>query len=134
MVCPFSLPSGSASEAILGYEAFVKEGLRLGRRPDLIKGGLIRGMAGWAQVLSLRGKGINVASDDIILGNSEFVEALLSEAEERERETLRLSPTISNSVSLKFCEIRQPVKTHIQKLDLDPLTSLKAFLFCRYLQ
>ena len=90
-------------------------------------------MGGWAQVLSLRRKAIKVASHDRILGNSEFVEALLSEAEERKRETLRLSPTISNSVSLKFREIRQPFKTHIQKLDLNPLTSLQEFLSCMHL-
>ena len=69
-------------EAILGYAAFVEDGISQGRRADLIAGGLIRSMGGWAQVLSLRRKGIKVASDERILGSSEFVETLLSEADD----------------------------------------------------
>jgi hypothetical protein len=42
-------------------------------------------------VLSLRRKGIKVASDERILGRDEFIQELMSEAEEREKETLRLS-------------------------------------------
>ncbi|MFP3870035.1 MAG: transposase, partial [Syntrophobacteria bacterium] len=87
-------------EAILGYEAFVKEGISQGRRPDLVGGGLIRSMGGWAQVLSLRRKGIKVAADERILGSSEFVETVLSEADERERQSLRLSARIGDLPSL----------------------------------
>jgi hypothetical protein len=39
----------------------------------------------------LRRKGIKVASDERILGRDEFIQELMSEAEEREKETLRLS-------------------------------------------
>ena len=42
-------------------------------------------------MLSLRRKGIKVASDERILGGDEFIQRLMSEAEEREKETLRLS-------------------------------------------
>jgi len=66
--------------AILRYEMFVKEGL--------------------SQVLSLRRKGTKVASDERILGSSEFIQDLLSEAEARERETLRLSARIFDLASL----------------------------------
>ena len=54
-------------------------------------GGLIRSLAGWSQVLSLRRKGDKVPSDQRRLGSGEFVEELLLEAEKREKETLRLS-------------------------------------------
>jgi REP element-mobilizing transposase RayT len=87
-------------EAISGYEAFVEDGISQGRRPDLIGGGLIRSLGGWSQVLSLRRRGIKVASDDRVLGSSEFVETLLSEADERQRETLRLSARIKDLPSL----------------------------------
>jgi hypothetical protein len=41
-------------------------------------------------VLSSRRKGMKVTSDERILGGDEFIQRLLSEAEEREKETLRL--------------------------------------------
>jgi hypothetical protein len=78
------------SVAIRKYEDFIREGISLGRRPELVGGGLIRSLGGWAQVVSLRRKGIKAAHDDRILGSGEFVEDLLSEADRRERETLRL--------------------------------------------
>ncbi len=66
--------------AIQRYEAFVREGLARGRRPELVGGGLIRSLGGWAQVLSLRRKGSGMASDTRILGSGDFVETLLAEA------------------------------------------------------
>lgn len=79
------------SRAIERYEAFMREGVAQGRRPDLVGGGLIRSLGGWTQVLSLRRKGLKIASDERILGSGEFIEQLLAGAATRERETLRLS-------------------------------------------
>lgn len=73
------------------YEEFVREGMSRGRRPELVGGGLIRSLGGWAEVLSVRRKGMKASSDQRILGSSEFVEDLLSEVGKREIETLRLS-------------------------------------------
>jgi len=81
---------GRGREAVKKYEQFVREGLSQGRRPELVGGGLIRSAGGWSQVLSLKRRGIKVASDGRILGGEGFMERLLSEAEEREKETLRL--------------------------------------------
>jgi hypothetical protein len=81
---------GRGFGAVQRYEQFVREGILQGRRGELVGGGLIRSLGGWSQVLSLRRKGIKVASDARILGNDEFVQRLLSEAEAREKETLRL--------------------------------------------
>jgi len=73
------------------YEEFVREGFAQGKRPELVGGGLVRSLGGWAQVLSLRRKGGRAAADDRILGSGEFVEQLLAEAGIHEKETLRLS-------------------------------------------
>ena len=62
----------------------------MGRRPDLVGGGLIRSAGGWSQVLSLRRHGLRMASDERILGSGEFIEEVLSQAEKRLEETLRL--------------------------------------------
>jgi REP element-mobilizing transposase RayT len=76
-------------EAIGQYETFVRDGIAMGRRPDLVGGGLVRSLGDWSQVLSLRRQGEAVSSDPRILGSSDFVDQILSEAEAKEKETLR---------------------------------------------
>ena len=90
----------SQKEAVTYYEKFVQQGIALGRRPELVGGGLVRSVGDWFQVLSLRRKNIRLASDYRILGSSEFVQGLLSEVDEREKETLRLSSKIKSLDSL----------------------------------
>jgi REP element-mobilizing transposase RayT len=87
-------------EAIKGYQRFIGEGVLEGRKPELVGGGLIRSLGGWSQVLSLRRRGMKVASDERILGSGEFVESLLSEVEKREGETLRLARKVVSLPSL----------------------------------
>lgn len=47
-------------------------------------------MGGWSEVVSMRRRGVGVASDERILGKGEFVERVIAETERQERETLRL--------------------------------------------
>jgi len=65
------------------YSSYVETGLEQGRRSDLVGGGLIRSLGGWSEV---NRKGItdrdHVKSDERILGESDFVARVLSEAEE----------------------------------------------------
>ena len=81
--------------AIERYESFVEQGVSHGRRPE-VGGGLVRSCGGWSQVLSLRRVGSKVFSDERILGRSEFVNNVIADAEEKAKETLRLSLTISD--------------------------------------
>jgi len=76
-------------EAVRKYERYVSEGVKVGKRPDLVGGGLTRSMGGWSEVLSLRRKGEREASDERILGGGKFVERVVEEVEERMKETLR---------------------------------------------
>jgi len=82
---------GKGRKAVEKYEQYVAEGVSLGKRPELVGGGLIRSLGGWSQVLSLRRKGGKVAFDERVLGGDDFIQRLMSEAEEKEKETLRLS-------------------------------------------
>ena len=91
---------GKGHRAVEKYEQFVREGIPQGRRPELVGGGLIRSIGGWSEVLSLRQRGIKVASDERVLGDGEFIQRLLSEAEEKEKQTLRLSRKVLDLVSL----------------------------------
>ncbi len=87
--------------AVQRYEAFVREGIAQGRRPELVGGGLLRSQGGWAQVLSLRRKGSPVAADARILGSGAFVERLLAEAARRDKETLRLARKVVDLAALE---------------------------------
>jgi len=91
---------GKGHKAVEKYEQYVEEGIPLGKRPELVGGGLIRSLGGWSQVLSLRRKGVKVAFDERVLGGDDFIERLLSEAEEREKETLRISRKVPDLLTL----------------------------------
>jgi len=72
-----------AGEAKKEYRAFVQKGIAQGRRPELVGGGLIRSQGGWSQVKTLRRIGLRARADDRILGDSEFVESVINEAENK---------------------------------------------------
>jgi len=91
---------GKGRKAVEKYEQYVEQGILLGKRPELVGGGLIRSLGGWSQVLSLRRKGTKVAFDERVLGGDDFIERLLSEAEEREKETLRISRKVPDLLTL----------------------------------
>ena len=66
-----------------GYAAFVKKGVSMGRRPDLVGGGLLRSLGGWSVIKGLRGSSIRFKGDERILGSSDFVQDVLKKANER---------------------------------------------------
>jgi hypothetical protein len=74
--------SGEA-HAKSAYRRFVEEGIGLGRRPELVGGGLVRSAGGWSEVRSQRQRGMAEAYDQRILGSGGFVERVLAEAEAR---------------------------------------------------
>ncbi|UCG12281.1 MAG: transposase [Deltaproteobacteria bacterium] len=65
------------------YRAYVQDGIREGKRPDLVGGGLIRSLGGWMQVRTSRKEGIRLKGDERILGDSGFVTEVLKASEER---------------------------------------------------
>jgi hypothetical protein len=71
------------------YRAFVADGVPLGRRPELMGGGLIRSAGGWSAVTILRRGREGYASDERVLGGSEFVESVREEIERAEVSRLR---------------------------------------------
>ena len=72
------------------YRRFVEEGLGQGHRPELTGGGLLRSQGGWSQVLGMQGKGRKEEYDQRILGNGDFVQEILKEAEEKQIRQLTL--------------------------------------------
>ncbi len=76
--------------AVRAYREYVAQGVALGRRAELVGGGLIRSLGGWSQVRSLRTGGMRVRADARILGSGEFVDRLVDEAEDRIRSQIPL--------------------------------------------
>jgi len=70
-------------EAKRAYGKYVEEGIPLGKRPDLVGGGLIRSLGGWSAVMSLRSHKQQVFTDERILGAGDFVEKVFKEADKR---------------------------------------------------
>jgi putative transposase len=71
------------AQARCKYHDYVAEGAKQGRRPELIGGGLIRSAGGWAGIQMLRKSGVFQKSDERMLGDSDFVERVLAESEEK---------------------------------------------------
>ena len=70
------------STARENYRKFIIEGIDLGRRPELVGGGLIRSMGGWSNVKALRKSKAYLKGDERILGDSHFVAHVLTSADE----------------------------------------------------
>lgn len=72
------------------YRQFVEKGIALGKQPDLVGGGLVRSMGGWAAVKAMRRAKSYVKGDERILGGSEFVKTVLKESEDAYERRYRL--------------------------------------------
>jgi len=71
-------------EARKRYLAYAEAGIDQGRRPELVGGGLIRSLGGWAEVKKRRLKGQNrIKGDERILGETDFVIEALAQANEK---------------------------------------------------
>jgi len=72
------------------YRNYVEKGIRQGRRPELVGGGLIRSAGGWSMVKAMRRVQDHMKSDERILGDGDFAQSVLDEAKERLAERCRL--------------------------------------------
>jgi len=78
------------------YGNFVQQGIEAGSRPELVYSHL------WGMV---PGSFFTKGCDERILGSSEFVDNVIADAEEKAKETLRLTVKIADlsSLALKVC-------------------------------
>jgi putative transposase len=99
---------GTTKSARKAYISYVEGGIGQGRQSDLTGGGLIRSIGGWSEVKRLKEQGQDhVMSDERVLGDSKFVESVLSQAEEkyeRHYELKRLGYDL-NSLAERVAEI-----------------------------
>jgi hypothetical protein len=71
--------------AIPAYRAFLREGIPQDRRPELVGGGLVRSLGGWAEVRAIRQRAARVLADARILGSGRFVERMLAAGDARQQ-------------------------------------------------
>lgn len=103
-----------------GYHAFVAQGIGQGRRGDLIGGGLVRSAGGWMAVKDMRKAGEHGKSDERILGDSDFVEEVLSAHSESFERSSRLqsqgmdvdavAERVAHLLAMEVEEVWQPGK------------------------
>jgi len=71
------------------YHDFMKEGVSMGKRPELTGGGLVRSVGGWLNLMEMRRAKVFVKGDERILGEGDFVEQMLQKSGEAfERKSL----------------------------------------------
>lgn len=87
-------------KAVAEYRQYMEQGVPLGKRPELVGGGLIRSLGGWSAVKSRRQKGERVIADERVLGDGEFVAKVLEEAEERVRHQLTPERRVHEAMKL----------------------------------
>jgi putative transposase len=78
----------TVGKARKNYREFVIEGIRKGRRPDLIGGGLVRSIGGKQNIPQLKRGRERWAFDERILGSSEFVSEVLGQRSQEEDESI----------------------------------------------
>jgi putative transposase len=106
-----------ANDARRKYRAYVEKGILLGRRPDLVGGGLIRSAGGWDALKRVRLKGHDrIKGDQRILGGGDFVLDVLSESKENFTRKYRLG-----SMGYDFDKVVEKVSS-LLKLRKDYIT------------
>jgi len=99
---------GSSRNRRNNYSKYVKRGIPLGRRPELVGGGLVRSLGGWSEVRATRKRGETPAFDQRILGDSGFVQEIRSDLDDLAKTNMRLSgkridiDTLTENVCKKF--------------------------------
>ena len=83
--------AGKRRPARQRYEEYVKEGIGMGSRPELVGGGLIRSLGGWSAVKTMRMADAYQKGDERILGDGDFVQEVLSAAAERLERRYRIA-------------------------------------------
>ncbi|NTW88592.1 MAG: hypothetical protein HGB26_05605, partial [Desulfobulbaceae bacterium] len=98
----------AAGRARKAYLEFIRDQLQFGRQPELTGGGLVRSAGGWSEVLSMRKRGERRFSDERILGSGAFVEEVLGDVGEAQKEMMpvRIRQADAHELIERQCKAR----------------------------
>lgn len=125
--------------AIYKYKSFIADGWEEGKREDLTGGGLQRSAGGWQSIMELKKMGDRWQGDDRILGDGEFVERILKNADEmmRRKEKMRRAGWNLDKLADYVCGIKGMEKDQLRRKgrgnNLSDAKSMIAFWGCREL-
>ncbi len=103
-------------KAVVGYRRFMQEGMTQGHEPQYSGGGLVRSLGGWSNVLSMRRKGRKEETDERILGSGDFVQQVITEAEDKSLRQMKLKR--SGLTLIKIIE-QECKKGQISQIELE---------------
>jgi len=123
---------GTISKGRRSYRSFVEAGISNGRRPDLVGGGLIRSLGGWEEVKALRRMKLRFKGDERILGDSDFVQQVLKEANElfERRYALKAKGYEFDGLVQRVAEIMRLEPSDVLRQRRDPQTVKARSLLC----
>ena len=110
-----ALFGGGVSHARLKYRSFIQEGIGEGKRDDLLGGGLVRSLGGWVHVKAMRKAQISQKADERILGDGDFVESVLSKAQERMAQPITF---VDNGINLEQLAERVALLLNIEPAEI----------------
>lgn len=93
--------------AVSGYRKFIEDGWEMGKRPELMGGGLRRSAGGWEGIRALKRDGDYWRSDERILGDGAFVSDVLAAADENlsKREKMSREGWTLEKLLIRSCEL-----------------------------
>ncbi len=119
------------SKAIKAYREFIEDGWLMGKREDLVGGGLKRSAGGWGGVLELKKNKEYWRGDEQILGDGEFVDKVLKWAEEEmiKKEKIMRAGWNLERLAQRVCDIMSIRIEDLQKRGrLNQITYAKGLL------
>lgn len=130
----------NTAEARRQYAAYVSKCALQGKRTELTGGGLVRSAGGWRTVKEAYRQGIRLASDERILGSSEFVERALSKAGEDYERRIKLKAAgidlnaVIDTVCAHFDIMPEDLSGYSRRLSICHARGLVSYLAVRELR
>ncbi len=114
------------------YRAYIQKGISFGKRPDLIGGGLVRSVGGWKALKDLRKRKAYMKGDERILGDSDFIQAVLQSSQDRYEQKYLLKTKGYNfdTVVARVAEVLGIEKTDVLSAGRQPIRVKARRLLC----
>ncbi len=93
--------------AMKKYRQYIEKAIDMGQRTELTGGGLVRSIGGWSAVKALRKAKTLMKGDERILGDSDFVQAVLKQNEQayERRQSLKAKGLDLNAIAQRVSQL-----------------------------
>ena len=114
------------------YREYIQKGISVGKRPDLVGGGLVRSVGGWHALKDLRRRKVYMKGDERILGDSDFIQSALQSCQDKyeEKYLLKAKGYDFDTVVARVAEILGIEKTDVLSAGRQPIRVKARRLLC----